>query len=96
MSQLAITDLNFFEAVFSEKICLRGGTGISSSGSLTPKISVAADTALDTRSAIDYNITGDLLSGFGVRLLAFGSAAGAASAATSIGGLANAQSNASA
>ena len=96
MSQLAITDLNFFEAVFSEKICLRGGTGISSSGNLTPRISVASDTALDTRSATDYNITGNLLSGFGVRLLAFGSGAGAASGATSIGGIANANANAGA
>jgi hypothetical protein len=96
MSQLAITDLNFFEAVLSEKSCLRGGTGISSSGSLTPSISVAAATDLDTRSATDYNISGNLLSGFGVRVLGLGSAAGAAGSAASIGGLADAYANAKA
>ncbi len=96
MSQLAITDLNFFEAVFSEEISLRGGTGISSSGRLTPSVSVAAATDLDTRSATDYNVSGNLLSGFGVRLLGFGSAAGAAGSATSIGGLADASANAKA
>ena len=96
MSQLAITDLNFFEAVCIEKICLRGGTGISTSGSLTPSISVAADTALDTRAVTDYNVTGNLLSGFGVSLLALGSAAGAAASAASIGGLADATANAKA
>jgi hypothetical protein len=94
MSQLVITDLNFFEAVFSENICLRGGTGISASGRLTPRIAVAADTDLDTRSATDYNVTGNLLSGFGVGLLALGSAAGAAASAASIGGLADASANA--
>lgn len=96
MSQLVITDLNFLEAVFSEKICLRGGTGISPSVSLTPRISVAADTAIDTRAVTDYNITGNLLSGFGVSILALGSAAGAAASAASIGGLADASANAKA
>jgi hypothetical protein len=94
MSQLAIADLNFFEAVFPDEICISGGSGISASASNTPSISLAYDTAYDTRYATDYNVTGDQLSGFGVSLLSLGSAAGAASAATSIGGVANAKSNA--
>ncbi len=94
MSQFAITDLNFLEAVCAGEICISGGSGISASASSTPSYSLAYDTAYDTRYATDYNVTGDQLSGFKVDLLSIGGAAGAASAATSIGGFANAKSSA--
>jgi hypothetical protein len=94
MSQLVITDLNFFEAVHSEKTCLGGG--VLASGNYTPSYSLAYDTAYDTKYATGYDVKGNQLNGFGVNLLSFGSAAGAAAGAASIGGTATADANAKA
>jgi len=85
MSQLIITDLNFFKAVFPEKICLSGGLG-----NLTPAISTDLNTSLDTKIVTGSNVSGNLTDGFGLNLLGSGSGAAAAASASAVNGKASA------
>ncbi|MBV8886566.1 MAG: hypothetical protein JO235_21575 [Chroococcidiopsidaceae cyanobacterium CP_BM_RX_35] len=89
MSQLAITELSFFEVVLPEKSDIKGGF-------LVPTVTVAYSTDYDTRAIAAQNIEGDLIQGFKLDLFSLGSGAGAAAAAASVGGTSTAVSYAKA
>jgi hypothetical protein len=89
MTRLNIVDINFFETVLQEESGIIGGR-------ITPRVSTAAATATDTfleRRAIR---SGDLASGFDLKLFGRGSAASAAASSASIGGTASASAYANA
>lgn len=79
MSQLAIADLNFIEAVLPNERDIKGG-------GITPDISTSVSTATATRLVTGSSIGGTLLDGFQLNINALGQAAAANAAAGSIGG----------
>jgi hypothetical protein len=85
MSQLAIAELSFFEAILSEKSEIKGGV-------LVPSVTVAYSTDYDTRAIANQSIEGDLIHGFKLDLLSLGSGTGAAAAAASVDGMSTAVS----
>lgn len=79
MSQLKVEDLNFCQPEARQEADIVGGR-------ITPGVSTAADTALDTRLERSAVVDGNLQNGFSLNRFARGSAASAAASAVSLGG----------
>ncbi|MBE7384737.1 MAG: hypothetical protein F6J95_025400 [Leptolyngbya sp. SIO1E4] len=87
MSQLKVTDLDFYQCECLPEASISGGR---MTRRITPRVSTAAATALDTSITANADVSGDLVNGFRINRIARGSAASAAASATSIGGQASA------
>lgn len=90
MSELAITDLTFFEPAVPDKNGIRGAGSINTTG-LTPSVSTSISTAIDTLAFSNHDVSGTFTDGFKLNLIGYGGAAGSAAGAASIGGGANTQ-----
>lgn len=87
MSQLIIADLNFFENASLEQDVLKGGENIVPNGI----ISTDLDTALDVKNITGLSVSGNIVDGFKINLLAARGAAASAAAAAALLGQAKAK-----